>query len=99
MCLSRRGQIARTLLIWTALAAAVLVLAGCVRVVVGHASRAEPLLGQPVEWTLCRAAKAGAKIPGNAWGGRLAVPVDYNHPDGDAATLALIRFPASGDRI
>lgn len=99
MCLSRRDRVARTLLIWTALAAAVLVLAGCVRVVAGHGRRAEPLLGQPIEWTLCRAAKAGVKIPGNALCGRLAVPVDYNHRDGDVATLALIRFPASGDKI
>ena len=31
--------------------------------------------------------------------GKLAVPVDYNHPDGDVATLAMIRFPATGDKI
>ncbi|GAB3002132.1 alpha/beta hydrolase [Mycobacterium bourgelatii] len=99
MCLSRRDRIARTLLIWTALAAAVTVLAGCVRVVAGHGSRAEPLLGEPIEWTLCRSARPNVKIPGNALCGRLAVPVDYNHPDGDVATLALIRFPATGDKI
>ena len=31
--------------------------------------------------------------------GKLAVPVDYDHLDGDVATLAMIRFPATGDKI
>jgi pimeloyl-ACP methyl ester carboxylesterase len=30
---------------------------------------------------------------------KLAVPVDYNHLDGDVAALAMIRFPATGDKI
>ncbi|MCV7195859.1 alpha/beta hydrolase [Mycobacterium angelicum] len=99
MCLSRRDTFARTLLIWTAIAAVALVSAGCIRVVGGRARMAEPRLGQPIEWTLCRSSNPGVKIPGGALCGKLAVPVDYAHPDADVATLALIRFPATGDKI
>lgn len=99
MCLSRRDKIARTLLIWTAVAAVALVSAGCIRVVGGRAHMAEPRLGQPIEWTACRSSNPGVKIPGGALCGKLAVPVDYAQPDGDVASLALIRFPATGDKI
>lgn len=60
---------------------------------------AEPKLGQPVEWTPCRSSNPQVKIPGGALCGKLAVPVDYDRPDGDVAALALIRFPATGDKI
>ncbi|KZS86034.1 alpha/beta hydrolase [Mycobacterium persicum] len=99
MCLSRREKFARMLLIWTALATVALVLAGCIRVVGGRARMAEPKLGQPVQWTPCRSSNPAVKIPGGALCGKLAVPVDYGHPDGDIAALALIRFPATGDKI
>ena len=39
------------------------------------------------------------EIPAGAMCGKLAVPVDYDHPDGDVASLAMIRFPATGDKI
>lgn len=99
MRLSRRDKIARMLLIWAALAAVALVLVGCIRVVGGRARMAEPKLGQPVEWTPCRSSNPQVKIPGGALCGKLAVPVDYDRPDGDVAALALIRFPATGDKI
>src|SRR6202012_417650 len=98
MGLTRRDKIARTLLIWTAIASVALVLAGCLRVVGGHAVMAAPKLGQPIEWTPCRAANPKVKIPGGAMCGRLAVPVNYDHLDGAGATLAMIRFPATGDK-
>ncbi|OCB52713.1 hydrolase [Mycobacterium malmoense] len=99
MGLSRRVTFARTLLVWTAFAAVALLLAGCVRVVAGRALLAEPKLGQAVEWTPCRSSNPKAKIPAGALCGKLAVPVDYDHLDGDVATLAMIRFPATGDKI
>src|ERR1700759_1132129 len=99
MGLTRRDKIARTLLIWTAIASVALVLAGCLRVVGGHAVMAGPKLGQPIEWTPCRAANPKVKIPGGAMCGRLAVPVNYDHLDGAVATLAMIRFPATGDKV
>jgi pimeloyl-ACP methyl ester carboxylesterase len=99
MCLSRRDKIARMLLIWTAMAAVAMLLAGCVRVVGGHAVMAGPKLGQPVKWSPCRASNP-AKLPAGAMCGKLAVPVDYDHlNDGDVAVLGMIRFPATGDRI
>src|SRR6202167_4861844 len=100
MGLTRRDKIARTLLIWTAIAAVALVLAGCVHVVGGRAVMAGPKLGQPVEWTPCRAA-AGAqvKVPGGAMCAKIAVPSDYNRLNSDVAVLAMIRFPATRDKI
>lgn len=99
MVLFHRDKFARILLIWTALAAVTVVLAGCVRIVAGHALIAGPKLGQPVAWIPCRGSADGAKIPGNPVCGKLAVPVDYRHPDLDVAALAMIRFPASGNKI
>ena len=99
MGLIRRAKSARTPLIWTMIGAVALVLAGCVHVVAGRSVMGGPKLGQPVEWTLCRSASAQVKIPGGAMCAKLAVPVDYNHLDGDVAALAMIRFPATGDKI
>ncbi len=99
MCLSRRDKIAHSLLTWTAIAAVALVLAGCLRVVDGHAVMAGPQLGQPVKWSPCRVTSGSVKIPGGALCGKLAVPIDYDHIDGDVATLAMIRFPATGNKI
>src|SRR6201999_4210011 len=100
MGLTRRDKIARTLLIWTAIAAVALVLAGCVRVVGGRAVMAGPKPGQPIEWTPCRPSNPQGKLPGGAMCGKIAVPVDYDHVNGgDVATLGLIRFPATGDKI
>lgn len=67
--------------------------------VVGRAVMSEPKLGQAVEWTPCRAANPKVKLPAGALCGKLAVPVDYDNLDGDDATLAMIRFPATGDKI
>ncbi|RFZ70823.1 alpha/beta hydrolase [Mycobacterium liflandii] len=99
MFLSRRDKLARMLLIWTAIASVALVLTGCIRVVGGHARMAEPKLGQPIQWSPCRSSNPNVKIPGGALCGKLAVPVDYRQPRGDVAALALIRFPATGDKI
>jgi pimeloyl-ACP methyl ester carboxylesterase len=98
MRLSRRDRIARTLLIWTAMAAAAMLLGGCLRVVDGHAVMAGPRLGQPVKWVPCRASNP-AKLPAGTMCGKLAVPVDYDHLNGDVAVLGLVRFPATGDKI
>lgn len=100
MGLPRRDKIAHLLLIFTAIAAVALVLAGCVRVVGGSAHMAGPKLGQPVKWIPCRSTSGSVKIPGGALCGKLAVPVDYDHHVGsDVAALAMIRFPATGDKI
>jgi pimeloyl-ACP methyl ester carboxylesterase len=96
---SRRDKIARMLLIWTAISAVALLLAGCVRVVSGRSLMSEPKLGQPVEWTPCRVVGGPVKLPSGAMCGKLAVPIDYDHAGGDTATLAMIRFPATGDKL
>ena len=76
--------------------------AGCSSVVAGRAVLAEPKMGQPVQWGPCRPAGGGGEalpIPASAQCGEIAVPVNYDEPDGDVATLAVIRFPATGDKI
>ena len=102
MGLPHRDKIAHTLLIWTAIVAVAMVAAGCVRVVSGRALMAGPKLGQPVRWNPCRSSSGSVKIPGGALCGKLAVPVDYGRAGGretPVAALAMIRFPATGDKI
>ena len=99
----RAALIARTMLIWTALAVVVATVASCTHIVSGRAVLSGPRIGQPVEWGPCRVTGGGGtsliKLPGGALCGKLAVPVDYKHPDGDATTLALIKFPATRAKI
>src|ERR1700749_1245053 len=99
----RRGKIARTMLIWTAMAVIVAAVASCTHVTSGRAVLTRPRIGQPVQWGPCRVTGGGGtsviKLPGGAECDKLAVPVDYKHPDGDATTLALIRFPATREKI
>ena len=76
--------------------------AGCSAVVGGRAVVAEPRIGEPVAWTNCGPAGGGGEalpIPAGAQCGKIAVPVDYARPDGPTATLALIRFPATGEKV
>ncbi len=94
----RRDKIARMLLIWTVIAAVAMVLSGCIRVVDGRAHMSEPKLGEPIEWKPCRSL-GGVEIPGGALCGKLAVPVNYDRPEGAVVSLAMIRFPATGDKI
>ena len=76
--------------------------AGCSTVVSGKAVLAEPQIGQAVEWGPCQPGGGGGNalpIPASAQCGEIAVPIDYAQPDGAQATLALIRFPATGEKI
>ncbi len=96
----RGGTIARTAWTWTAVAVVVLTMAGCTRVVGGHALLAGPKIGQPVEWGPCRVSRGTAvKLPSGAQCGKLAVPVDYASVDGEPVTLAMVRFPATKKKI
>ncbi len=74
--------------------------AGCARVVDGRAVLAGPRVGDPVQWDKCKFnADVDDAVKRIAQCGRIAVPVDYAHPDGDVAVLALVRFPAKGKKI
>jgi len=105
MSLFRHRRIARPTLIWMIVAvmtatAALALTAGCSRVVDGRAVLVAPRVGAPMKWGPCRAAPGDAvEIAPEAQCGRIAVPVDYAKPDGDVAELALIRFPATGNKI
>ncbi len=102
MRLSPGRPAVRTALVLPAVAALVAASAGCSTTVAGRAVIAEPKVGQPVAWGPCRTAGGGGgnalPIPAGAQCGQIGVPVDYAKPDGDVASLALIRFPATGEK-
>ena len=52
-----------------------------------------------MQWGPCHPSGDAAKLPSSAQCGKLTVPIDYDKPDGDTATIALIRFPATGTKI
>ena len=85
------------------LLAAALVVVGCSSTVSGRpaalAGPPEPTV-QPVKWGPCESEGGNADgLPRGAQCGELSVPVDYSQPDRDVATLALIRIPATGNKI
>jgi pimeloyl-ACP methyl ester carboxylesterase len=80
--------------------AALLLVAGCSKMVDGRAVISAPRPGSPIQWTQCKAASSdSAGIPHGAECGLLSVPVDYSKPDGDVAQIAMIRFKATGQKI
>lgn len=94
------GKTVRRTPTWTVIVAVALVVVSCTRVVNGHAVLAGPKLGQPLVWSPCRVSGGtSVRIPPGAQCGKIAVPIDYDRLDGDVAALAMIRFPASGDKI
>ena len=53
-----------------------------------------------MQWKPCKfQGGVETKLPAGTQCGHIAVPVDYAKPDGDVANLALIRFPATGEKI
>ncbi|MCW2516405.1 MAG: tripeptidyl-peptidase [Mycobacterium sp.] len=54
--------------------------------------------GQPPVWGNCDGVQVAATVT-TAQCGMVSVPVDYAKPEGPQAQLAVIRVPASGDRI
>jgi pimeloyl-ACP methyl ester carboxylesterase len=55
--------------------------------------------GQPPVWGSCGQWLGDASAIPTAQCGTVSVPVDYTKPEGAQAQLAVIRIPASGDRI
>ncbi|MEZ0363403.1 alpha/beta hydrolase [Mycobacterium sp. pUA109] len=102
MGLPRRDALARTTLICLVLTvtAALVFIITKDRVVAGRAVMPGPSLNQALQWGGCHvSAGSTVKLPKDAQCGAVAVPVDYDHLDGETAKLAVIRFPATGARI
>jgi hypothetical protein len=79
---------------------AALVLASCTTLAGGKGEMAHPALGAPIEWGSCDPAPLPTdSIPAGAECGQLAVPIDYSKPESGVATIALIRFRATGAKI
>ncbi|MCB0939553.1 MAG: alpha/beta hydrolase [Mycobacterium sp.] len=80
--------------------AAVTLVTGCSTLVAGTPRLAGAPLppAPPVQWGPCET-DGGEDLPKDAQCGELSVPVDYDNPDGAKATLALLRFPATGKKI
>ncbi len=96
-----RRPIKRTTAVAVAVAAVItLTTSGCGRIVEGRAVLAGPRVGDSIRWDRCKlTGGVETKLPPGAECGRIAVPIDYDRPDGDVANLAIIRFPATGARI
>jgi pimeloyl-ACP methyl ester carboxylesterase len=95
----RRRRYLRATLIGVTTAGLVLA-AGCSRQVDGEPVAAGARPGAPVAWEPCQfASPAQIDLPEGTECGLLAVPVNYDEPDGDALDLAMIRFPATGEKI
>ncbi|WP_414685267.1 alpha/beta hydrolase [Mycobacterium sp.] len=97
----RLPVVVRKAMTWTVVVATVAGATSCGRLVDGRALMAQPKVGAPIQWGPCRVTPSDdtVKLPSGAQCGKLAVPVDYARPDGDTATMALIRFPATGAKI
>lgn len=91
-----RSRVGRTLAIWSALVALAPLVGGCTMTVRGTSVADGPPIGRAVQWNECRGT---GDIPADAQCGVITVPVDYAKPDGAVAHLALIRFPATGQKI
>ena len=89
-------------LVLPAVAALLATSAGCSTVVGGRAVLADPQIGQPVEWGPVPAGRRwggqALPIPAGAQCGKIAVPVNYDNPDGASATLALVGSRPSATR-
>jgi pimeloyl-ACP methyl ester carboxylesterase len=90
---------------WVVVTALVLPLTGCNTSVHGRPVQASspPAQVAKAQWGPCQitgnTGGAAPKLPTGTQCGKITVPVDYSKPDGAAATLALIRFPATGQKI
>jgi pimeloyl-ACP methyl ester carboxylesterase len=90
---------------WVVVAALVLALTGCSTSVHGRPVQASspPAQVAQAQWGPCQiTGNTGGdapKLPTGTQCGKITVPVDYSKPDAAAATLALIRFPATGQKI
>lgn len=100
MGLLPRNRFARRTLIFLASAAVVVLVfvMGNERLVGGRAVM--PAIGQTVQWGACEfSGDSPVKIPKDAQCGAVTVPIDYDKSDAKTAQLALIRFPATKDKI
>ena len=101
----QRASLGRPIPVWTVGAVFVIVAAGCSAMVDGKPMAEVLGAGQPppVEWGPCRVVGGGGgdagQIPAGAQCGKITVPIDYSKLDGAVANLALVRFPATGQKI
>ncbi|HEY7053346.1 MAG TPA: alpha/beta hydrolase [Mycobacterium sp.] len=93
--------------------AVVFAVSSCSRTVDGHASMAHPgsapgpgaghgagPAASSIEWGRCTSPSLPTdRMPAGAQCGQLDVPIDYGKPESGVATIALIRFRATGDKI
>ena len=83
-----------------AVAAIAVAVVSCTRLVDGAPKLAIPRVGAPIAWDHCVAASpAGKSILANAQCGKIGVPVDYSNPGAGTASIAVIKFPATGAKI
>jgi pimeloyl-ACP methyl ester carboxylesterase len=83
----------------TLLACMVLAGAACPAAVATPEGESTQMYGQPPVWGSCEQFVGDTSNIPTAQCGTVSVPIDYANPQGAQAQLAVIRIPASGDRI
>ncbi|WP_051660458.1 alpha/beta hydrolase [Mycolicibacterium aromaticivorans] len=80
-----------------------MLMSGCSTSVAGLPMPSGPPLAQPapVAWSPCSVVGGGdsSQVPAGAQCGEIEVPVDYSKSGGPVAHLAVVRFPATGQKI
>ena len=77
----------------------VLAVGSCSRLTDGRAVLEIPKPGTPIAWYPCTYTGPVNPILAAAKCGKLGVPVDYSKPDGPAASIYVVKFAATGQRI
>lgn len=82
---------------------ALLLVAGCGKVVAGRALISVPRPGSPIQWAPCQTgASENPRLLAGAECGMLSVPVDWDNADNlenAIAQIAMIRYRATGEKI
>ncbi|MGE5698030.1 MAG: alpha/beta hydrolase [Candidatus Sericytochromatia bacterium] len=96
----RLAGVARKATTWTLVVVTAVALAGCSRLVDGQPKMAMPRVGAPIGWDRCSFTTNDiTPLLASAQCGKLGVPLDYSKPDGDSISIAVIKFPATVNKI
>ena len=65
----------------------------------GSSKMAMPKVGAPIAWHTCSTSSPDVQLPPGTQCGKLGVPVNYDDPKGDSASIGLVKIPATGQKI
>ncbi|HEY7053345.1 MAG TPA: alpha/beta hydrolase [Mycobacterium sp.] len=95
----RLARVVRTATTATVIATAAMTAASCSQLTQGRPVLEIPKPGTPIAWYTCSFGSPVGPALAGAQCGKLGVPVDYSKPDGGAASISVIKFPATGPKL